>query len=360
MRGTLALAADQAAKAAFFNNTPDVVVFANGTLTVDAEEIKLHSHSPDFRARFAFGFPFAPHAQPALWLQFLAEAFRDDADREQKLALVQEYLGLSLLGLATKFQRVLVLVGEGANGKGVLSSVIERCMPPGSVCAIPPQQLGQEYRRAMIAGKLLNIVSELPEADILDSESWKAIVAGDTTSGREIREAVFTFKPIAGHIYSANRLPGTSDQTHGFWRRIIVVQFNRVFEEHEQDPHLADRIARTEVPAIVSWALEGAQRVLRQGHYTTPSSAAAALDDWRRDADQVRGFVEERTSPLAADAKKSMGTAANIVYDAYKAWALANGHKPLSSTTFGRRMGLLKLKAESDGSVRRHPLMLRH
>ncbi len=35
----------------------------------------------------------------------------------------------------------------------------------------------------MLAGKLLNIVSELPEADILDSESWKSIVAGDTTTG---------------------------------------------------------------------------------------------------------------------------------------------------------------------------------
>src|SRR5690606_6015185 len=144
---------------------------------VTAESIVQREHSEEHRARFAYPFHYRPGKEPSRLIRFFGEVFRDDEDRDQKIALVQEYVGTCLLGSATKYQKVVTLVGDGANGKGVLGSIIERVMPPGSVCSIPPQDLGQEYRRALHAAKLLNIVAELPEADILDSESWKAVVA---------------------------------------------------------------------------------------------------------------------------------------------------------------------------------------
>jgi P4 family phage/plasmid primase-like protien len=205
---------------------------------------------------------------------------------------------------------------------------------------------------------LLNIVSELPEADILDSESWKAMVAGDTTTGREIRKEPFSFKPVAGHVYSANRLPGTTDQSHGFWRRLLVVQFNRVFAEREQDPDLADRIVQSDHRAVVAWALIGASRVLKIGHYTVPRSSAKALDKWRAHADQVRAFVDDWTSRLLPDEPLHMGTQAEVLYKAYRTWAQENGHRPVASNTFGERMCLLGLGSKSDGFVRRHPVRL--
>jgi putative DNA primase/helicase len=357
--GALKLAADQAASPDFFASAKRGVAFADCFVEVEPSGIVRSAHSAANRARFAYPFGFKCDVAPAALLQFLADVFRDDADRHQKSLFLQEYLGVSLLGLAPKFQRVAVMVGEGANGKSVAGAIFERCMPTGSVCAIPPQDMGQEYRRAMLAGKLLNIVSELPESDILDSESWKAVVAGDTVTGRPIREAPFTFKPTAGHIYSANRLPGTSDQTHGFWRRLVVVPFNRVFQQHEQRPSLADDIVRAETPAIVAWAIAGAQRALAQGHYTLPTSATSALDDWRRAADQVRGFVDEKTERLPTGTPISHGTPAAELYAKYRVWAADNGHKPLSSPKFAERMKLLGLPSTPAKSARVHAVSLR-
>jgi P4 family phage/plasmid primase-like protien len=356
--GGIKLGSDQASEPDFFEEAPRGVAFVGCFVEVMPDKIVQHEHSPKHRARFAYPFGFQPDARPDRLLGFFAEVFRGDADADQKVALFQEYVGASMLGLATKFQRVIVKIGAGSNGKGVLAKIAEGCMPPGSVCAIPPQDMGQEYRRALLAGKLLNVVSELPEAEILDSESWKAIVAGDTTTGREIRQAPFSFRPIAGHLYSANRLPGTTDQSHGFWRRILVMAFLRIFAEHEQNPNLADEIIAAESPAIVSWLLRGAQRLLAQGQYTVPQSARVALEKWRTQADQVRAFVDAWCTPLPDGAPRTSGTPAEQLYRAYRSWAAENGHKSLASNTFGERMRLLGLESKSDGMTRRHPVSL--
>jgi putative DNA primase/helicase len=359
--GAIRLAGDQAAQLGFFDDTPSGVAFANAYVRVDADAISLCEHSPEHRARFAYAFAFVAGAVPEMLLNFFEQIWRDDGEDERasKVALIQEYVGVSMLGLATRYQRALVWVGDGGNGKSVAAIVIERCMPLGSVCAIPPQDLGQEYRRALLAGKWLNIVSELPEADILDSESWKSIVAGDATTGREIRKEPFTFRPIAGHIYSANRLPGTADQTQGFWRRLIVVRFGRMFAEHEQDPTLADRIVQAERPAIVSWALAGAQRVLRAGRYTVPTSSAVAVADWQRFSDAVRAFVDERCEQLPVCARVADGKPAMELYGAYRRWAESNGYRPLASNKFGARMKAIGLASTHTEYGSYYPVRLR-
>jgi P4 family phage/plasmid primase-like protien len=343
--GSVSLASSLASEPAFFEAARPGVAFADCFVEVTAAGIVQREHSPDHRTRFAYDFAFVPHAIPAELLAFFGSVWRDDApeDRAAKIALYQEYVGASMLGIATRYQRALVQVGDGANGKSVASAIIEGCMPPGSVCSIPPQDVGQEYRRAMLAGKLLNIVSELPESDILDSESWKAVVAGDAMTGREIHKSPFQFRPKAGHIYSANRLPGTTDHTAGFWRRMLVERFDRVFAEHEQEAGLADRILAQERPAMVSWFLAGAQRALAAGHLTIPPSTAAAIDGWKRASDQVLAFVEERCERLTLEAPTSTWCPSSKLYSAFRAWSEDNGHRPVASNKFAERMRLLGL-----------------
>lgn len=353
VRGAVRLAYDRITDQAFFAGARPGVAFRDSFVEVSAERITQREHSPDNRARFAFDFDFAPAASPTKLLGFFAEVFRGADDVSDRVRLLQEYLGVALLGKATSYQRAIVLVGDGANGKGVFSATAEGCFPPGSTCSIAPQDVGQEYRRAALAGKLLNVVSELPENDVVDSESWKAVVAGDTMTAREIRQAPFTFRPVAGHIYSANRLPGTADQTHGFWRRLIVVSFDRIFAEHEQNPRLADQILEAERPAIVAWLLAGAQRALASGTLTVPASSAAAKDRWRALADQVRAFAEDWTAPLPLDAPTYDWTQAETLYRSYRAWTAENGHRPVASRTFAERMRLLGFasKRTSHGAV---------
>jgi putative DNA primase/helicase len=335
VHGARRLAYDRVADPGFFDAARTGVAFADGFAVVSEEGVALLPHAREHRARFSYPFPYAGNVPALRHLKFLEALFRDDADKHEKMMLWQEFGGACLLGTATSYQRSIVGIGEGCNGKSALADILRAVLPAGSTSAVPPQDFEQEYRRAMLAGKLLNSVSELPEAEILDSESFKAIVAGDAITGRPIREAPFTFRPVAGHFFAANHLPGTRDQTRGFWRRFLVLGFHRDFtSDSERNPHIAAEIVATERPAIVSFLLEGAVRLLRQRDYTIPPSHAAALAEWRRGADPVAVFVDDVTEPCPANE----GLAAAELYAKFRSWAEQNGHGRLSSTKFGTRM----------------------
>jgi putative DNA primase/helicase len=147
------------------------------------------------------------------------------------------------------------------------------------------------------------------------------------------------FRPIAGHYFAANKLPGTQDQTEGFWRRFVVLTFNRSFTgDPTRDPNVHTRILAAELPAIVSWLVAGAVRLLRQGDYTIPASHAKAIAAWRKDADQVALFLIAETRPLRDDETEHMGLLAAELYSSYVEWARRNGHRPVASNTFGARL----------------------
>lgn len=219
--------------------------------------------------------------------------------------------------------------------KGVTLTVLKGLMPPGTVEAIAPQSWGSEYRLALLAGKLLNVVNELPELEMIDTETIKCVIAGDPTTARHIREAPFQFKPRAGHIFAANRLPRTSDSSHGFWRRWIVIPFDRVVPTAKQIPELGESVLAEERPGIVNWALRGAGRLLAAGHYTIPPSSQHAIEDWRREADPVRCFLRGCAHPTRDGAD---GDSATTVYAEYRSYAKENGYRALARNTFGSRL----------------------
>ena len=336
--GAIKLAHDQVSEPGFFGESTGIIAFSDCVVRVTSAGVEVLKHAREHRVRAGFPFPYERGACPRRFLAFLGELFRDDEDRLEKEAFVQEFFGACALGIATTYQRCVVAVGSGGEGKSTLAGLAYECMPLGTTSAIPPQDWGQEYRRAMLVGKHLNVVGELPERDIIASEAFKAIVTGDPIVGRVIRESPLMFRPKAGHFFAANKLPGTSDQTEGFWRRFVILTFNRSFaNDPARDPELGAKLL-LERPKIVSWLVEGAVRLVRERAYTIPSSHHEALAAWRRSADQVALFAESELRPLELDESLSWGTPGATLYQAYSAWCTANGHRPLASNRFAERM----------------------
>ncbi len=359
--GTIKLAQDRIAAPRFFEEAPAGLVFDNGFVVVNSDGARIEAHSRDHRARAGYPFAYVPRAFPKRFLTFLAALFRDDDDRIEKETFIQEFFGACILGIAPRYQRCLMAKGDGDNGKSKFADIMLAAMPPGTTSAIPPQQWGQEYRRAMLAGKRLNAVGELPEREILASESFKAIVVGDPIDARVIREAPFTFRPIAGHYFAANRLPGVVDQTEGFWRRFVVVPFNRSFKNDPgRDPQIAESIIACELAEIVSWLIDGAVRLLREKAYTLPPSHGAALANWRRNANVVALFVDAECRELrAGEEVRTDGVPAAELYAAYRAWAELNGHRNLlASNTFGERMSDLGRPSQHTRDGNRYPIAI--
>ena len=323
----------------FLSSAQPGLAVQNGFLRITAAGVEVLPHSPDHRATLALPLTYERDRPSPGWGRFLWEVLGghggDPAWVEGSM-LLQEFAGACLCGLATRFQRCLFLWGEGNDGKSTAIDVIKAIFPGPVISAISPQGFSNEYRRAALRDARINAVAETPGADVLESESFKAVIDGSLIDARPIRQDPIKFRPQAGHIFAANSLPGTRDQSRGFWRRIMVLRFPRSLRPDEVEVGLSDRLIAEELPGVLAWALDGAVRLLHAGRYTEPGSSQVALQDWRRTADQVTQFVEEVLHITQGDTYGELP--ASSVYKEYTHWARENGHSPLNSTRFGERI----------------------
>jgi P4 family phage/plasmid primase-like protien len=332
----------------WFDDAPAGVAFRNGFLRCDTDcgTVELEAPSPDHRVRYCLPFDYVATATAPRFMRYLDEVFRDDSDREQKKALMGEFVGAALLALATRYQRALLLLGQGDNGKSVFLHAIMALFEDEALAAISPQEFADDYKGAMLERARLNVVNEMPDNDILSGSAFKAMVTGDLITRRNIRDKPVRFQPSAGHIFAANSLPGTSDKTVGFWRRWHIVEFNRAFAEAEKDHGLAARLVATELPGIAAWAVSGACRLMAQRGYTVPASSHERMETWRRTADPVALFMSERTEP----GDRGRCTGATALRQAFDAWSIQNGYRSLSTGKFHGRLELLGVKAFKNSS----------
>lgn len=361
VNGAIEQAAHITRKPRFFAGAPVGLAFSDGFAHASPEGLRWREHAPDHRARVGYSFPCPPpdRACPK-WLAFLRSVWPvkledeegepysveqiEQAGREQeaKILLFQQFTGACLVGIATRYQLALILKGTGSNGKSTALKTIERLFPEGSLCHVAPQHMQDEYRLALLAGKRLNTVGELPTAAILESAMLKSVIDGTEVTGRQIRQEPITFTPRAGMIYSANLWPPVSDMSHGFWSRFVVLTFGEIFERGTHGEDLDEVFAREEGPAIVGWMLDGAASVLKGKGYAIPESSHKAIDDWRHQACTVAVFVREmcEVPPKGADKIVLEGyrEPASKIFEAYVRYTREGQRPPVSKQTFANRM----------------------
>ncbi len=328
-KGVLELAQARLAKPRFFDDAAPGLAFANGFVALDGTRVALRAASPEDRARFAYPFSYAETSSIPMWTSFLESLWEGDDDRADKAAALQEFVGASLFGLAPRMKRCLMLYGDSNSGKSTLLDVVRALFPDRATTAVGLHEMEHEYRRAMLAGALLNTVAEVSSKELLQSEAFKAIVAGDVIQARPIYGQPFEFRPRAGHIFAANTLPRVADRSEAVWNRMLILTFNRCFSaapdpSRNQVPAkqgLADAIVEQERPGIIAWALQGLERLAsNRWRYAVPASSARELALWRHDSDPLEHFVDEEVD--IDDARRCRSSK---LYAHYSTWCISNG-----------------------------------
>lgn len=281
----------------YFDAQPRGVVVGNGFVRVRGGQVDLLPHAPDHRATHQAPVEWHAGAVAPMWMAFLQSCFDGCADGADRIALVQEFFGATICGLATSFQRCLLLHGPGGNGKSQVIGVLTGLLPAKTVSHVPPHKMGEEYWVSRLATSWLNAHADLPSKQVA-AGPFKEIVAGDPMSARDPRGLVYDFVPRAAHIFSTNSLPSTGDNSAGFWERILLVEMPHSFRGKKgQIRDIAEVLLRDEADAIFAWAVEGARRLIANGKYTTPASMVETLTEWRETADRVTAFIRERCTP---------------------------------------------------------------
>ena len=323
-----------------------VINCKNGELHYENNAWVIKEHYRDSNFCHQIPIEFDEEAVRERFMQFLDEIFEPDEDKKQKIRLVQEFFGYSLI-TSCEFERFLLLVGAGNNGKSVLLRVLQALVGEQCVSSVAPNQFEKLPMLGHLHGKLLNVVTEIPVGAVIADAKLKSITSGELMNAAHKFGHPFDFVPYCTLIFSANHLPHTKDCSPAFFRRAEVLAFNRIFKKEECDTGLADQLIQEELPGILNFALQGLKRLYKKGFTDVPSSKAIKRE-WELSADQVAAFIDEECD-LVPSAKIPIGE----LYDKYKYWADDSGIKSnvnkINLTSRLKRMGCT---ASRNGSAR--------
>jgi P4 family phage/plasmid primase-like protien len=317
----------QTAKESELNS--NLICMENGTL--DPETGELRGHSPIPRLRNKIPATWDSDAKCLLWLETLEQIFRKDKDAKTKILLLQMFFGYCLVR-DTSQAKFLWLVGEGANGKSLILEILSEVVGRDNISRAMLHRLDQSHVRAQLKNKLLNISTEMRADDTISDGYLKAIVSGDPIEADLKFKPSCTFKPYARIVASTNDLPRLLDHSHGFDRRAIILTFNRIFKEKEQDRGLQKKLLK-ELSGILLWSVNGLKKLRKKGSFKIPSSSKKALREYRKDSDPVKQFVDEKLQV----AEKGELTSA-VIFTQYNNWRSERGYGLMNISTFGKRL----------------------
>ncbi|WP_207005166.1 DNA primase family protein [Trinickia mobilis] len=263
--------------------------------------------------------------------RFLTEVLPDAAVRER----VQEYAGYTLTGDA-RHQRTMMFYGGGANGKSLLSNIIQALHGDGVGAAWLENVEGAAL--SGVIGKSLIVVDEMPQAR-LNEKRLKSLFGGERIP-IDIKYATpISTRLEAKWMICGNYLPVVVDDSDGFWRRWDIVPFNVTIDEANRDTTLADAITQNELSAVLNWALAGLTRLQRRGRFDPirPAAIEAMTEEAKLQSCSIRAWKNENDITVSVDAH----TPKDEIFRHYRHWCERNLLRPVDSMQFWKRLGRL-------------------
>jgi putative DNA primase/helicase len=306
-----------------------IVACANGLLHVDTRA--LLPHDPRFFNQTAVPFAYdADAAAPTRWPAFLTELWSDDTN---SISALQEFFGYVISG-RLDLHKILLLVGPTRGGKGAIARVLGALVGPENVCGPTLTSLGHDFGLAPLLGKPLAVISDARlngRNTHVVVERLLSISGEDTiTVNRKYRDQWNGKLPTRFMVIS-NELPHLGDASAAIVGRFVVLQLTHSWLGKE-DPDLEPELHR-ELSGILTWALEGLDRLRRTNRFTRSPSTDEAIIALQDLASPVAAFVRDCCTRDLGDEEPF-----KQVYAAWRMWADDNGHKPGTAQTFGRNL----------------------
>jgi len=308
----------------------------------------LSPHSPDFFFREMLPYSYNPTAQAPTFEKMLSDVTSKDLSLQM---ILQEYFGYVLSGVPCDADKMLVLTGEGQNGKSrfikILSSLLGRAQTK-----LTFSQIKSDFARMNLDGSLMCLFEEVPKSS--DKEQWELLKdwsAGGQVSACRKFENFVHFENKAKIVLTCNVLPQGTDPSHGYFRRLLIIPFTATFsrENGNLDTTIADRIIATELPGVFNWALEGFKRLKENEFQFTESKAMQdVLDSYKLHVDSTARFFEDYLelglqtehprmgTVLLSDGSIALGVPA--LYEAYSEPLRKAGEFPVSQKVFNERL----------------------
>ena len=300
----------------------------NGTLIIKNDgSITLNNHRKENLFRYTLPYSFDPKAECPQWQHFLDRVL-PDADAQLLLA---EFIGYTLMP-SHELEKMLLLYGEGLNGKSVTLEVIEALLGSVNVSYLSLADLtNDDVKRAAIEHKMLNISHE--SGKDVNPNVLKQMTSGERVLIKNLYRDPREINDYGKLIAAFNILP-RAENSFGFFRRLLMLPYLITIPKEEIDRQLSVKL-KDELPGILNWVLKALPDLMNRHEFSPCESSEKCLEQYRLQSDNVRLFLNEMCEP------SEYTTLASELFNAYRNYCIASTLHPLGKNRFVTRLQAL-------------------
>ena len=328
-----------------------IICVKNGLINVKTLEFK--SHTPDIVTRNKINLNYYEYTKNADIDTIMDNLAVHD---KEVVTLLYEMIGYCLYR-GMPFQKVFILVGNGANGKSTLLNMITKLLGEENVSHVDLKEIvTNRFGKSELYGKLANIADDCSGNYLEDISAMKRITGESYTSIEFKNQNSFSTKINTKTILSYNTIPRMNDTTDGLSRRLVIIPLNAVFKKGlpNYDPYISEKLKKEEnLEYVLYQSIKAINKVLTRQEFTIPKQVQERTNEYLRENNPVLNFIYDI---YENDSLEEIPC--NEVYEAFNCWKIENGLKTdMSMTRFGiemKKLGYERKQIKRNGALKRY------
>lgn len=309
-------------------NRGHVIPFTNGGL--DPDNLHLRPLTPEDRMTWGIDIPWIgdlSHAEPwavEFFDQHMESLFGRDADGKQRARLLLAYTGLALAPWVrgTQWQKIVLLIGDGQNGKGTWIRMLAKL-------------LGEYYTSLNLSdfddstafglepalNALLIAVPDLTDTARIDGNARIKNISGDDMVSVNRKNQKQLSVRLPGRIWMAGpKMPKAQDNSNGWHRRLTnsVIHFDR--KQPSNDPDYEKKLGSEAVLSVIVFAAVNALRAAMTNpqYLEAPTSSQILLEEYMSEMDPYSQWTDPEEGFFTPD--EAAFTTTDRLYKVYVHW----------------------------------------
>ncbi len=284
-----------------FDTDPNLITVENGILNL--ETLELEPHNPNHLSRVLLPVEYhkpehdsiEENLKDTLFWKYLTSSFTVHGKlRENDRDTVLEIIACPIIKRHVD-EKAFMFLGGGENGKSVCLGYIQSIIGKDNVRNISLQDIADDkFMRANLSGASANIFPDLEQNELKHTGKIKAITSNEGIEVQKKHQQAFTLYPFCKLMFSCNRFPKVFDQSQGFFRRWLIVKWERDFEnDPERIEYLREKLEANleERNLVFSCLAVIANRLNKVGKFTHSKDWKTIQKEWNENADPIDDFV---------------------------------------------------------------------
>lgn len=313
---------------------------------VDLKTGEMVAHDPNYKITNISNVDYDPDAQSDEWDLFINNITENNEELKKYLQVI---IGYAATG-ETAEQIIVILVGNGSNGKSKFLSIIQNVL--GMYAKATPTETLMKNNisrintdEARLKGARFVVATEIDDEQKLDEAKVKRLTGNDQIAARFMRQDFFEFTPEFLIFMAVNFLPIVS-ASESMFRRIVVIPFNAKFSNETLNKNIQEELLENP-EAILKWIVDGAVEYYKNG-IPYCKEVNETISNYYKSADVIGRFLADETKSHDSTYKVAVST----LYAAYQGWAKKNGEEELAINKFGSLMKNKGFTQGHSGSIR--------